>query len=282
MNQDDIIYHYTSINTLALILKHKNIRFNRLDRVDDISEAKAYGKYDLAKYLFVSCWTDLEKESIPQWHMYTNEMTGVRISLPKKCFHQRELQHKPEWGVVSKTLSPIPLNRIYTDEYIVLTSFLKKDQFQRKIQYVPNIDEVYREAVKLNESADGSRVDLRIDEIGKLASFKNEDWKFQHEFRFVLFIIPSIPIPERGPSDEVFLENLTRNFFECIKNGKAPPIISFDVDLDPDVLDNVVVTLGPLCSEGDEVIVQALLDRFTNNGRLQKSSLAGKIRKPRS
>lgn len=29
------LYHYTSIETLALILKHKTIRFSRLDRVDD-------------------------------------------------------------------------------------------------------------------------------------------------------------------------------------------------------------------------------------------------------
>ena len=36
------IYHYTSIETLALILKNKTIRFNRLDHVDDVDEA-AYG-----------------------------------------------------------------------------------------------------------------------------------------------------------------------------------------------------------------------------------------------
>ena len=66
-----LIHHYTNINTLALILKHKTIRFNRLDRVDDISEAQSFGKYNLAKYLFVSCWTDSATESIPQWHMYT-------------------------------------------------------------------------------------------------------------------------------------------------------------------------------------------------------------------
>lgn len=33
------IYHYTSIENLALILKNKSIRFNRLDHVDDKEEA---------------------------------------------------------------------------------------------------------------------------------------------------------------------------------------------------------------------------------------------------
>ena len=32
------IYHYTNIEALALILKNQTIRFNRLDKVDDIEE----------------------------------------------------------------------------------------------------------------------------------------------------------------------------------------------------------------------------------------------------
>ena len=33
------LYHYTSIETLALILKNGTIKFNRLDTVDDLEEA---------------------------------------------------------------------------------------------------------------------------------------------------------------------------------------------------------------------------------------------------
>lgn len=36
------IHHYTSLETLALILNHRTIRFNRLDKVDDMEEAE-YG-----------------------------------------------------------------------------------------------------------------------------------------------------------------------------------------------------------------------------------------------
>lgn len=36
------IHHYTSIETLEMILKNKSIKFNRLDQVDD----KAEYKYD--------------------------------------------------------------------------------------------------------------------------------------------------------------------------------------------------------------------------------------------
>lgn len=54
------LYHYTSIETLALILKHKTIRFSRLDRVDDPDEYSF--KEDgitPAHYCYVSCWTKM-------------------------------------------------------------------------------------------------------------------------------------------------------------------------------------------------------------------------------
>lgn len=47
------IFHYTTIENLALILKNRNIRFNRLDHVDDREEAKikSSGK-NLSQYFF--------------------------------------------------------------------------------------------------------------------------------------------------------------------------------------------------------------------------------------
>ena len=69
------IHHYTSIETLEMILKNKSIKFNRLDQVDD----KAEYKYDstvydtnikLGKYTFVSCWTKSEMENIDLWNRY--------------------------------------------------------------------------------------------------------------------------------------------------------------------------------------------------------------------
>ena len=64
------IYHYTTIETLALILKNKTIRFNRLDKVDDMEEAM-YGSGGLniflGQYCFVSCWTKDDKENLSLW-----------------------------------------------------------------------------------------------------------------------------------------------------------------------------------------------------------------------
>lgn len=50
-----MIYHYTSIENLALILNSQKIRFTRLDKVDDIEESTEYKKINVSKFLFVSC-----------------------------------------------------------------------------------------------------------------------------------------------------------------------------------------------------------------------------------
>ena len=82
------LYHYTTIQTLALILKHKTIRFNRLDRVDDMEES-AYGsgptKSMLSQYCFVSCWTKSDEENLALWNMYTR-YKGVRIGIDEMPF----------------------------------------------------------------------------------------------------------------------------------------------------------------------------------------------------
>jgi hypothetical protein len=70
------VFHYTSLESLALILKARTLRFTRLDRVDDVSEAQQLAGINFGQYFFVSCWTQETKESIPQWNMYSKEMQG--------------------------------------------------------------------------------------------------------------------------------------------------------------------------------------------------------------
>ena len=77
------IYHYTTIETLALILKNHTIRFSRLDKVDDIEESELMSgptRVRLGNYIFASCWTRCEEESIAQWKIYAG-YDGVRITM---------------------------------------------------------------------------------------------------------------------------------------------------------------------------------------------------------
>ncbi len=52
---NEYLYHYTSIETLALILKNRTIRFNNLLNVDDPEEAETKDLGLSGKHCLVSC-----------------------------------------------------------------------------------------------------------------------------------------------------------------------------------------------------------------------------------
>ena len=87
---NDLLYHYTSFETLALILTNRTICFNSLQYVDDIEEAETEDMSNFGKYVYVSCWTDDSEESIALWNLYTPKMHGVRIGLPRFPFKKHK------------------------------------------------------------------------------------------------------------------------------------------------------------------------------------------------
>ena len=58
------LYHYTSLETLALILRNKTICFNNLLYVDDLDEAETEDMGKFGKFVYVSCWTEDSEEFI--------------------------------------------------------------------------------------------------------------------------------------------------------------------------------------------------------------------------
>lgn len=275
-----LIHHYTIINTLSLILKYKTIRFNRLDRVDDESEAKSFGNYELGKFLFVSCWTDSDIESIPLWHIYTDKMCGIRITLDEHWMYYRPLKPDPKYNFVQEgTLcAPVPFEKFFNDNYLILPNVFQKNNVLRKVKYVDDPSVYLKNVVDLKVQPD-NKAEMQLKSVNDFATYKQKIWAFQDEVRFLLFILPTIPIPPNGFNNEQYLNALPSHIMNAIINGNGPNIEYFDLDIDPNVLDNIIVTLGPLCEEGDIVIVDSLLKQYTKNGVLQKSKLTGNIKK---
>jgi hypothetical protein len=81
-----LLYHYTSINNLSLILKNRTMKFSCLEQLNDLTEGLTSDVGQFGKYVFVSCWTETSEENIPLWNMYTPNMSGVRIRLPMHPF----------------------------------------------------------------------------------------------------------------------------------------------------------------------------------------------------
>ena len=72
----DLLYHYCSIEKLELILKNKTFRFSSLGVVDDSEESLTADFDDIGRCCFVSCWTDLQQESVEMWRTYTGDNNG--------------------------------------------------------------------------------------------------------------------------------------------------------------------------------------------------------------
>lgn len=79
-----VLYHYTSFETLKKIFSSKKLKFNRIDNVNDRVESNTFGEDELAKLVFVSCFSTEEMENIPMWAIYGKNKESVRITIELK------------------------------------------------------------------------------------------------------------------------------------------------------------------------------------------------------
>ncbi len=274
-----LIHHYTEIETLALILEHRTVRFSRLDKVDDVSESKLFGQINLAQFLFVNCWTYEGRESIPQWHMYTREMRGVRISMPRRFFHYQPMILDPDLGIqtIGSALVPIESHRIFSDDYCILPPFLVRNEFfEKEVEYLDDLQSVYDGVVAI--SAGANDPSINISRLQDLAKYKSSDWRFQNELRYVLLAFPSLKIPPGGFNNDEWSQRFSSQVVSSLLNGRGPNMDYIDLPVDPLRLDSIIVTTGPRASHGDKLIVGALVDKYSKNGIVRSSSLEGSIR----
>lgn len=267
------LYHYTNLKTLALILKHKTLRFNRLDKVDDLEEnVKSHG-LNLGQYVFVSCWTEDAEESIPLWRMYAGIENGVRICLDEDMFQAYEIRNfrfRDRVQIRGTSLSLIPLKDIENQDYLIMplgansrTSFLKK------VEYVPDIHKYTDDVFQLKEK---NKIDATIN-FGEIGKYKNTKWAFQKETRFILNIMPC------NPFYYITNPNLMVNMvFNAYKSNKALNFSFYDMRLKNDVLNKIEITLSPEVSESQRIIVEALCKQFAPEAKISDSALFGKVR----
>lgn len=251
------IYHYTSIQTLALILKYKRIRFNRLDMVDDMEES-IYGsgplQTKLGIYTFVSCWTKNDKENLALWNMYTR-YRGVRIGIDEMPF--------VTYKVSDKFISLLPDSISFGTDFIV-PSFTN----EAKLYDIDYVDNPEAEIEKLIKHTGNGGIAVDTNHIG---TFKRKEWAIQQESRFIITVFPA---DIAGAIKESIEKPQGKNidFYSYIFNSLGPSLIknkpinipNIDLELDTDKLSNIEIMMGPLTSDADRIIVESLLSPFPN------------------
>ncbi len=268
------LYHYTSIQTLALILKYQTIRLNRLDLVDDLEEAQTSDYGTLGRFCFVSCWTDNAEESIPLWKMYSNDMQGVRIKLPVFPFvNYKYSSQRGKWDGYTYTVSTLNeypdfsscINRTKLEQLGVSTALVGQEKTLTKVIYTNDETLILPKVFTHEETED--KVNTKI-EIGVLGKYKRTVWAFQDEWRYKLFISPfAFDASIRDPQfiDPLYVMQLFRT--------SALPFPFFDMDIDQGAFEQMEITLGPKVSDAEEVIIQSLVNQYNPSAKIHKSTL---------
>jgi hypothetical protein len=272
------LYHYTTLETLALILKHRTIRFNKLTKTDDLEEAMTGDLSNLGRFLFVSCWTDSEQESIPLWHIYSKNLCGVRIKLPFIPFKDympeyfndprfnREGVDKPE-DIKFKLYLPIELS---FNDSTLFTAFFDKNSEQQnlfKVEYTDDPDLLLPNVFTQNE--EGVSIDF-----GTVGKFKRSCWDFQNEWRYRIQAIPLSTIKFQNPN--IAKQELS-DCINKIMNGYEIPIDYIDLTIDDKSFYQMEITKGPGFSESQSILLDAIAQKYNPQATIIESVLRGKI-----
>lgn len=273
----DYIHHYTSIETLALILSDRKIRFNRLDQVDDVVESAPIHGYDLAQILYVSCWSDANQESIQMWQL-TPGMSGVRMSVPADMFQRKPLPKHAPLGVWTDpgTESLFTYDELFHRDRWVLPLCNFWNAFYNKVEYVSDPRSVREKRVSVSVDPQNGSFSMKSAGPSTIAKYKGIEWAWLNEVRFVILATPGQSTVNRAT-----LRNLPNRFATAVANHQVPEATSIDVDLSDQAIDRMRIRRGPLMSEGQRRLLESIVERYAPEAGVEDSQFTGKIRVPR-
>jgi len=273
MLNTDSLFHYTSVDTLALILSSRKIRFNRLDQVDDMSEAKSLD-LDAYRYLFVSCWTRDPYENLALWNMYTPNMSGVRLQVNGELFNKYE--HPGELGGLKLPsdpyYSPIPPDEIFGEGYWIMPAI--PTVFPQDIIYTDD-HELLFPTIKVSGQG---KTTWNQHLIGK---YKRNAWKFQEETRFRVQVYPTegnIRSLVENAYTPGSAEKIQDRLHRLMELNTTPPITNIFLHLADDALASLSILKGPKCSHADGVIIESLVEKYCPDAKVLESEFTGSIR----
>lgn len=251
--EKDFLYHYTSIENLAYILKNKTIKFNNLMNVDDPEEAETSDLGKFGRHCLVSCWTDVKEDILPMWNMYTPGMKGVRIGMPKNPFKEHTYR-AGECYFSETTRSYINYNSYYARAVTIAA----KCPLLIEVEYTENENLLKPKVASQTESG----YSIVLDAIGK---YKRQCWAFQREYRYKITTAP-------WRMDELLNVKSSEEMialYDRLRDKNTQQFLdNIFLELADDAFDGMEILLGPKTSEAERIIVDALLDKYCNYGAI--------------
>lgn len=232
------------------------------------------GKF--GRFVYVSCWTADTVESIPLWNLYTPDMHGVRLGLPKfpfEKFHYKagqfhfekdvetyinieSIYNENKVSIVAE--QPMLIEVEYTDNKKLLFPKVKKESCE-------NAARKYIEAKNMSEITN-MELSYSFEVLGK---FKHKNWEFQKEWRYLLTSIPMGLQESNPPTFEKQQEYIRR----IEDNNLVPPYQRIFLNLDETAINDLEVVFGPKMSDAEKILAISLLKQFAPNANYRDSVL---------
>jgi hypothetical protein len=273
------IYHYTSIEILALILSSHKIRFTRLDLLDDMLECEAFPQEAifLAQSIYASSWTRDSEENIPLWKMYSSIDKGIRIAMPEDLFNHYIIEpfSCSNHGISKRLISPFTKEQLlYNGEYLITNIFNKeRHDFFKDVTYINDVKSFYQNSIHMLQNSQTGLCDIRIENYWDFGKYKEKKWEFQKESRFVLFTKKLLSLSHPLINENIQKQFDPEAFSHIMPNDKK----YIDVEISDEAFKQMEITLPPCITPGYRIIVESLIKQYNPTAIIHNSTL--KLRK---
>lgn len=271
MEAPAVLYHYTSLDTLALILHNRTMRFSRLDKVDDPQEQRSADSQNLGKMKFVSCWTSSDEESIPMWREYAGAECGVRIQMKSHPFKRYSVSTESLSKLSSDAVLNTPGGKFdglqlpledFWDKKYHFKEMARSVEMLHEVQYTKDKSLLFPEVIR---SCGNGWVEADLSALG---IHKATAWSYQREWRYVLTAVPVGIASIEGDVEAV------KRATEVILDRCDPEIPSFyDLVISDGAFSSMKIVASPKMTPGNRVILDALVQKYAPGIEVAESSI---------
>ncbi|MEQ2476650.1 DUF2971 domain-containing protein [Collinsella sp. CLA-AA-H167] len=272
MEAPAVLYHYASLDTLALILHKRTIRFSRLDKVDDPQEQRSADSQNLGKMKLVSCWTSSDEESIPMWREYAGAECGVRIQMKSYPFKQYSISNE-SLNMLSSEAVLNALGGSFDGLHLPLEDFWDKNyhffetardrEILHEVEYTNDESLLFPKVINAFENG-GLVADLMA-----LGVHKTTAWSYQKEWRYILTAVPigidsviNVRLDQIVRANDVMLD-------KC--DPGIPPY--YDLAISDEAFSSMKIVSSPKMTPGNRVILDALIEKYAPGIEVAESSI---------
>lgn len=272
MEAPAVLYHYASLDTLALILHNRTIRFSRLDKVDDPQEQRSADSQNLGKMKLVSCWTSSDEESIPMWREYAGAECGVRIQMKSYPFKLYSVSTESLNNLSSEAVLNalggsfdglhLPLEDFWDKNYHFFETARDREMLH-EVEYTNDESLLFPKVINAFENG-GLVADLNA-----LGVHKTTAWSYQKEWRYILTAIPiGIDSVINGRLDQIVRAN------DVILDKCDPGIPPYyDLVISDEAFSSMKIVSSPKMTPGNRVILNTLIEKYAPGIEVAESTI---------